>query len=175
MSNSATFSAKIAIIIGNPYVRPPDDVLESIFKQAGKRTSPIPIKGTINGAAFQQSLVRYAGDWRLYVNIIMAKVANIPYAKSISEIVGQEASFAITYNPKPLEYTMVPFLKKALNENPTAKANWDKLIPSRQKEVLRYFSWLKSEEAKERNLNKLMSALTTKEERFMARTWKDGK
>lgn len=169
------FSQEISIINGNPYVRPPDEVLNSIFKQAGKRTSPIPIKGKINGATFQQSLVRYQRDWRLYVNIIMARAGKIKFSKSISEIVGRIANMEIEFNSKPPVYKMTPFLRDALDKNPDAKSNFERLIPSRQKEILRYFSWLKGDEAKERNLRKIMKALTGKEVRFMARSWKDGK
>jgi uncharacterized protein YdeI (YjbR/CyaY-like superfamily) len=63
----------------------------------------------------------------------------------------------------------------ALKQNPKAKANWDALIPSRQKEVLRYFAALKSEEAQKRNLEKVLYVLSGNEGRFMARTWKNGK
>jgi sulfur relay (sulfurtransferase) DsrC/TusE family protein len=169
------FLGTIFIINGNPYVRPPDEVLQIIFKQADKETSPVPIRGKINGAKFEQSLVRYQGDWRLYVNIIMANAAGIKFSKSISEIVGTVATFEIEFNPTPPVYKMVTFLQKSLNSNPTAKDNWEKLPPSRQKEILRYFSWLKSDESKQRNLKKVIEALMGKEVRFMARSWKDGK
>jgi len=169
------FSGKVLIINGNPYVRPPDSILEGIFHQAGKKTSPIPIRGKINDAPFQQSLVRYQGDWRLYVNIIMARAAKLHFSKSITEIIGREATIEIEFEPHPPTYEMVSFFKEALVKNPVAKANWEKLTPSRQKEILRYFSWLKSDEAKERNLKKVMQVLTGSEMRFMARTWKDGK
>jgi len=169
------FSEKIQIINGNPFVRPPDSILEEIFSQAGKKTSPIPIRGKINNAFFQQSLVRYQGDWRLYVNLIMAKAGKLHFSKSITEIVGREASFEVESDPNPPSYKMVTFLKDALDSNPLAKANWDQLPFGRQKEILRYFSWLKSDEAKERNLKKVIEVLTGKEERFMARSWKDGK
>ena len=172
---SLKFSEKISIINGNPYVRPPDAVLIAVFKQAVKQTSPIPIKGKINRAKFQQSLVRYQGDWRLYVNIIMAKAAKIKFSKSISEIVGKVATFEIEFNPNPPVYKMVAFLKRSLDNNPIANDNWGKLTPSRQKEILRYFSWLKSDAAKERNLKKVIEMLTGKEGRYMARSWKDGK
>ncbi len=170
-----TFSRQISIINGNPYVRPPDEVLEGIFAQAGKSTSPISVKGNINGSMFEQSLVKYAGDWRLYINITMAKAAAIPFAKSISEIVGTEVTFEITFNPNPRKYQMIPFLKNAIDKNPLAKSNWEKLILSRKKEILRYFSTLKSEEAKARNLVKVLDALTKKDVRFMARSWKNGR
>ncbi len=171
---STKFSQKISIINGNPYVRPPDNVLNIIFKEANKKTSPIPIKGKINSAKFEQTLVRYGGDWRLYVNIIMAKAAKIKFIKSITEIVGETVNLEIEFDPKPIVYKMIPFLKNALDKNPKATNNWKKLVPSRQKEILRYFSWLKSPEAKQRNLKKIMSVLSGKEERFMARSWKNG-
>ncbi len=169
------FSATVSIINGNPYVRPPDDILHAIFQQAGKQTSPISIKGKLNGAIFYQSLVRYQGNWRLYINIIMAKAAKIKFSKSISEIIGKEVTFDIEHNSKPLEYKMIPFLQDALDKNPVAQSNWEKLIPSRKKEILRYFSWLKTNDAKEKNLKKVIDVLTGKEERFMARSWKNGK
>lgn len=168
------FSSKIEIIGVNPYVRPPDDVLDALFTQAQKKTSPIPIKGKINGANFHQSLVRYQGDWRLYVNLIMAKAANIPFTKNIREIVGTVATFEVEFNPHPPMYEMVTFLETALHNSLQAKTNWEKLIPSRQKEVLRYFASLKSEEAKAKNLKKLIEVLNGKSGRFMARTWKNG-
>ncbi len=170
-----TFIEEISIINGNPYVRPPDNVLSVVFKQAGKNTSPIPVIGKINGAKFQQSLVRYQGDWRLYVNIIMAKAAGIPFSKSIREIVGTAAAFEIEFNPAPPVYEMLSFLQDALDKNPGAKDSWNKLPPNRQKEILRYFSWLKSDEAKERNIKKVIAVLLRNEGRFMARNWKDGK
>lgn len=169
------FTSVIEIINGNPYVRPPDKILDGIFKQAKKISSPISIIGKINGAAFTQSLVRYKGDWRLYINIVMAKAAKIKFAKSISEIVGRTVTLEIEFNPNPIVYKMVSFLKNALDKNLTAKTNWEKLIPSRQKEILRYFSWLKSKEAKRRNLEKVINVLSGNEDRFMAHTWKDGK
>lgn len=169
------FSETIFIVNGNPYIRPPDSVLEKIFEKAGKEKSPIPVCGKINGALFRQSLVRYEGDWRLYVNIVMAKAANLNFSESINEIVGRKAQFEIDFDSNPPEYKMMPFLKDALAKNSMASANWEKLPYYRRKELLRYFAGLKTEEAKQRNLEKAMHVLSGKEGRFMARTWKDGK
>lgn len=168
------FSEEVSIINGNPYVAPPDAVLRGLFKQAGKSTSPIPIRGKINGASFQQSLMRYLGEWRLYVNIIMAKAGGIKFSKSISEIVGKKIEIQVEFDPYPPTYEMVDFLRKALDKNPKAKSNWNKLTPSRKKEILRYFSWLKSEDAKKRNVEKAIKVLSGASDRFMARSWKGG-
>jgi hypothetical protein len=48
------------------------------------------------------------------------------------------------------------------------------LVPSRQKEILRYFSSLKSDAARARNVDRAMRVLSGQRERFMARSWKDG-
>lgn len=169
------WKAKISLIGVNPYVRPPEQVLEAIFQQSSKKTSPIAIKGKLNGASFQQSLVRYQGDWRLYINLVMAKAAKIEFSKSIREIMGRIVTLEVEFDPEPPVYQMLPFLEEALNQNPIAKNNWQKLIPSRQKEILRYFANLKSDQTREKNLKKVLEVLSGKEERFMARSWKNGR
>jgi len=52
--------------------------------------------------------------------------------------------------------------------------NWEALIPSRKKEILRYFAPLKSPEARERNLERALYVLSGKKGRFMARAWNQG-
>lgn len=102
------------------------------------------------------------------------KLPSCHLKKSIREIVGKEITFEVVFNPTPQKYQMIPLLSHTLDTNPLAKRNWERLIPSRQKEILRYFSSLISDEAKERNLKKLMEVLTEKEVRFMGRSWKNG-
>jgi hypothetical protein len=60
-------------------------------------------------------------------------------------------------------------------QEPNRQENWEALIPSRQKEILRYFSRLKSGEAIEGNLKRALNVLSGRAERFMARSWKDGR
>ena len=52
--------------------------------------------------------------------------------------------------------------------------NWEALIPSRRKEILRYFARLKSTEARERNLERALHVLSGRQGRFMARVWNQG-
>jgi uncharacterized protein YdeI (YjbR/CyaY-like superfamily) len=69
---------------------------------------------------------------------------------------------------------MPPWFKQALIENPHAMKNWKALIPSRKKEILRYFSRLRSPDARARNLSKALHVLSGEMGRFMARAWKNG-
>jgi uncharacterized protein YdeI (YjbR/CyaY-like superfamily) len=54
-----------------------------------------------------------------------------------------------------------------------ARKNWETLIPSRKKEILRYFARLKSPEARARNLERALHVLSGKRGRFMARAWNE--
>jgi uncharacterized protein YdeI (YjbR/CyaY-like superfamily) len=66
---------------------------------------------------------------------------------------------------------MPSWFRTPLFANPRAKAAWSKLIPSRKKEILRYMSWLKSPEAKARNVTLALQALSGKPVRYMGRSW----
>jgi uncharacterized protein DUF1905 len=65
------FTAKILKIGINPYVGLPEDVLNTLFRQADKNKGPIPVRGTLDGKRFKQTLVKYQGAWGLYLNTPM--------------------------------------------------------------------------------------------------------
>jgi len=65
------FSALLNIIGINPYVSVSEEILNAIFIDANKHKGPIPICGTINDKPYLQTLVKYSGEWRLYINTIM--------------------------------------------------------------------------------------------------------
>jgi hypothetical protein len=155
-----SFSAKIQIIGINPYVLLPSPVLDHLFEAAGKNKGPIPVRGTLNGKKFTQTLVKFSGKWRLYLNTPMREAAGID--------VGDTANVKVEYDPAPRTLTMHAKLKKALKENKNAKAAFDKLAPYRQKEIIRYIGNLKSEESVDRNVEKAIKHLAGKE-RFAGR------
>ena len=156
------FRATIDRIGVNPFVRPPDDELRLIFKAAGKDTSPIPVRGMINGAPFKQSLVRYRGDWRLYINGVIARAAGLKFS-NIARIVGEPVVIRVEYDPQPTNYAMTPAFRSALAADPLARAAYDTLTPGRQKEILRYLASLKSEAARQRNIDRVMQHLRGEE------------
>ena len=84
-----------------------------------------------------------------------------------------ETSFDASYRNGP-QHPMSRWFKQALAVNPQAKRNWIALIPSRKKEILRYFSRINSSEARSRNLAKALHVLSGETGRFMARAWKNG-
>ncbi|WP_228453335.1 DUF1905 domain-containing protein, partial [Chryseobacterium sp. CH1] len=61
------------------------EVIEVVleYDESGRNKSPIAVKGTVNGKEFKQNLMKYLGEWRLYVNLTMLK--NSP--KRIGEVI----------------------------------------------------------------------------------------
>jgi hypothetical protein len=145
------FPAKIRIIGINPYILLPPTVLKSIFTVAGRDRGPLPVKGTINGKPYLQTLVKFSGAWRLYVNGPMLKATGLA--------VGDSARFTILYDPKPRLSPMPTLLKRALATDTKAKATFDALSASRQKEIKRYLNNLKAPATLDRNVTTVLRHL----------------
>jgi len=146
-----TFKAVIDIIGINPFVVLPEEVLEGIFTLAGRNKGHIPVKGTVNGRDYTQTLVRYKGLWRLYINTLMLK--NSPGRT------GEQITITITYDPADRTLTAHPRLLQALEEAPQAKAVFSTLSRSRQQGIIRYIFFLKSEASVEKNVRKAVDFL----------------
>ena len=146
------FIAKIELIGINPFVFVPVDVLKEIFRQSGKDKGHIPVRGSVNRKAYKQTLVKYSGDWRLYINTTMLKDS----PKRIGEII----EVTIQHDPKDRTIEPHPAFAKALKENKEAKKVFDGLPASRQKEIVRYIGALKTPESISRNIQRAIGFLT---------------
>lgn len=154
------FSATIKIIGINPYVSVPETILKAIILDAAKDKGPIPVNGTVNDQPYLQTLVKYAGEWRLYINTTM--LANSP------KRIGENIQLTIAFDPKERKIEMHPLLKKALDENKKANAIFEKVSPSIKKEIVRYISHLKTEEKIKENVTRAIKFLLGKE-KFIGR------
>ncbi|QJD80816.1 YdeI/OmpD-associated family protein [Spirosoma rhododendri] len=154
------FDAVIDIIGVNPFVAVPDDILTTIFVQSGKTSGAIPVAGLLNGRPYTQTLVRYKGLWRLYINTMMLKQS--------PRRVGETITLTIAYDPIDRTIAAHPKWVEALADNPEARTVYDAMSPSRQQEMLRYFAKLKSEERVLANVAKAIGFLLGKN-RFVGR------
>lgn len=154
------FSVKLEIIGINPFVFVSEEILNRIFRDAGKNKSPIPVKGVVNGKTYRQNLVKYQGEWRLYINTTM--LTDSP--KRIGEII----EVSISYDTGDRTISPHPDFVTALQKNSNAKKVFDSLPPSRKKEIIRYISSLKTEESRQKNIQKAVGFLTGKN-RFIGR------
>ena len=154
------FYAALDIIGANPFVSVPEEILLQLFIDAEKNKGAIPICGMVNGKAYRQTLVKYSGDWRLYVNTTMLKDS--------PKRIGEQLEVSVAFDPSDRTLTPNPKLVKALEENPEAKAVFDGLRPSLQLEIVRYINHLKTEESVDRNVVKAIGFLLGKA-RFVGR------
>lgn len=160
ISNILKFSATIYKIGINPYVLLPPEILQKLFTAAGKEKGYIPVKLIINKHAFIQNLVKYSGSWRFYLNTPMRKTAG----KDVGDIIEIAIEFDSAFRNTPMH----PTLELAFKKNKKAKAIFDELLPSRQKEILRYINLLKTQESVDKNVKRAIGFLSGNE-RFIGR------
>jgi len=165
------FAAVIRIRGINPYL--PVSAARARRLQPQWR-KPMPVRVRINGQPRQAWRINMmpAGDGSFYL-YLHAQVRQAS-GTAVGDRVDVEVAFDTDYQGGPAD-AMPAWFAKALAANSAAKAHWKALPPSRQKEVLRNFGRLKTDEARERNLEKAMHVLAGKPGRFMARDWKDGR
>jgi hypothetical protein len=148
------FKSKVCKLGINPVVDPPDDVLQAIFEQAGRSKGPIPVHGLINGAAFIQTLVKYQGAWRLYINGEMLKASGLK--------VGDAARIEVEADPRPREVAMPNLFLEVLSNNAEAKLRFEALTPSRKRGILLYLNSLRTERSLTKNIEKVITQLGDK-------------
>lgn len=165
------FTAQINIHGINPYILVSEK--RAVLLKSNWR-KPMPVVVQINGKPDKPWHINMMpigdGSFYLYLHEEVRKASGT----KVGDRVKAEVSFDEEYRPGP-QHKLSSWFKVSLSKNKKAKKAWDALIPSRQKEILRYFSGLKSKETRDRNLEKVLEVLSGKEGRFMARTWKDGK
>jgi hypothetical protein len=133
---------------------------------------PMPVLVRINGKPERPWHINMmpAGDsgFYLYLHGVVRKASGT----QVGDRVQVEVGFDEKYRNGPM-LPMPTWFKRALNKNRTAVANWQALIPSRKKEMVRHLARLKSPEARERNLRQALHVLSGNKGRFMARSWNE--
>lgn len=147
-----TFSAKIYKVGINPCVKVPVRITKTMTPVKGY----IPVKGKIENHSFKQTLVPVIGaPYRLFVNGLMLKGAHVAVGQTVKFIIEQDFTSREKDNPMPEP------LKQKLDKHRLHQV-FKKLTPHRQKEILRYLNYLKSEEALMRNIDKVIAQLKSK-------------
>jgi hypothetical protein len=145
------FKARLDIIGINPFIFVPQPILLALFKDAGKDKGHIPVCGLVNGKPYVQTLLRYKGEWRLYINTTM--LPDSP--KRIGELI----EVSVEFDPRDRTLQPHPDLTKALAQNKKAEIVFQGLPPSTKKEIIRYISSLKTTESREKNIKRAIGFL----------------
>lgn len=147
-----SFKAPLEIIGINPFVFIPEEYLAIIFTKSGKNKGHIPLQVSVNGAAYlPQTLLRYQGEWRLYINTKMLKDS----PKRIQEVL----TITLKLDNRNRSIDTPPQLLEAMQKNPAALQVFESLTPSLRKEIVRYIAQLKTDESRERNVRKAVDFL----------------
>ncbi|HEX6893538.1 MAG TPA: DUF1905 domain-containing protein [Chryseolinea sp.] len=143
-----TFRAKIYKVGINACVEVPCKITDRMKPGRGY----IPVKGTIGRYAFEQTLVPVRhGPYRLYVNGLMLKGSDSK--------VGDTAKFTIAQTTAKRKDETMPAALRSKLVYTGLLASFEDLVPSRQKEIVRYLNYLKTAEAKNRNIDKVIGFL----------------
>lgn len=151
----------------NPYVRVP---AQTARRLAPGWRKPMPVQIQINGAPqppWRINLMpRGDGSFYLYLHVSVREASQT----QLGDEVNVSITFDESYRSGP-QHAMPAEFARLLKRDAQATAAWKALIPSRRKEILRYFASLKTDAAKRRNYTRALRVLAGAKERFMAREW----
>jgi hypothetical protein len=164
------FTAVIKIRGVNPFILV-SAVRANAIKPGWRK--PLPVLVRVNGKPAKAWSINMipAGDGSFYLYL------HGDVRKASGTVVGDRVRVEIDFDPSYKngpQHPMPACFRQALAGDPQAKKNWTALIPSRKKEILRYFSRLNSPEARTRNLARALHVLSGEIGRFMGRAWKNG-
>ena len=153
----------------NPYV-PVSARLAAQLKEKWRK--PLPVLVQVNSKPEPPWRINMmpAGDgsFYLYLNGEVLKASNT----KVGSVVEVKLQFDANYKPGPV-HPMPTWFREVLEQNQLARQGWNELIPSLQKEILRYLVRLKSVEAQTRNTQLAIHVLSGGKGRFLGRSWNE--
>ena len=171
MTAAIEFTSRIEITGINPYVRVLSEVATAL--QSGWRR-PMPVLVWIVGgsaAPWRTNIMPTGdGDFLLYLHGRMRRDSRTAVGDEV--VIG--LSFDAQYRGGPTQ-DAPEWFRTALDDDATARSNWNELTPSRQKEVVRYLANLRSDAARARNLDRVMRMLGGESGHYMGRDWSNGR
>lgn len=171
MKSALHFRARIGIKGVNPYVLV--SARRAAQLQSGWRR-PLPVRVQINErprVPWRINLMPVGdGSFYLYLHAHVRTASDT----GVGDVVRVALAFDREYRGGPV-HSMPASFSAGLRRNPRARRSWNALSPSRQKEILRYFNGLKTDAARQRNVERALWVLAGGKGRFMARSWNEGR
>lgn len=132
---------------GGHYVIVPEDVAAKAGLAYRAR-----VRGTLAGAAYRSSLMKYSGRYHLGVHKATLAAAGVA--------AGDTVAIAIELDDEPLPGdTLPPELAAALRTNARARAAWDKLAPSHRREHVKAIDGAKRPETRKTRIERTLKML----------------
>jgi hypothetical protein len=114
--------------------------------------SRVPVRGTINGFPYRSTIVRMGGRFLMAVNRAMREGAGIK--------AGEVVEVFMETDEEPRVVTPPEDLSKALEDNPAAKAAWERLSYTHRKEFVLAIEDARKPETRARRIEKSLAELT---------------
>jgi Bacteriocin-protection, YdeI or OmpD-Associated/Domain of unknown function (DUF1905) len=170
-SEPLVLTAAIELTGVNPYVRVGADQA-ALLGPGWRRPMPVVLRINREQSWLWRTNMMPVGEgaFNLYLHGEMRKASQT----AVDDLVSLEVWFDDAYVNGP-QHPVPAWFQAALDLDSSARANWELLPPSRQKELLRYFDRLQSAEAIERNLNAVLHVLAGNPGHYMGRDWAEGK
>lgn len=127
-------------------LRPPFDVVK-VFGRRGR----VPVKGTLNGFPFRSSLMNMGDGHMMAVNAQMRLGASCK--------AGDTVEVVMEFDADERKVEVPAYLKKVIAADSAAKASWEKLSFTHQKEYVREIENAKRPETRKRRIASMMEAL----------------
>ena len=113
----------------------------------------VPVRGTISGYPFRSSIFPMGGCFMMAVNREMREGAGVKAGDTVSVVMERDT--------EPRVITPPADLARALKANKDAKALWDKLSYTHQREHVKAIEDAKRPETRQRRIEKSIASLAT--------------
>jgi len=122
------FSAPIIKLGINACLNVPEKIVKSLLAAAGKKSAPVQVKCVLNGVEFDANVVRYSGDWRLYLNLVTRRAAGCN--------IGDKVKIHLAYDPSSRMPPMPEAFRQALRDDTDAQKAWRLRPTPKRREIL---------------------------------------
>jgi hypothetical protein len=146
------FSTPIVKLGINACLNVPEKIVKSLLASAGKKSAPVQVKCVLNGAEFDANVVRYSGDWRLYLNLVTRRAAGCD--------IGDKVKIHFAYDPS-IRMPMPESFRQALRNDPGLQKAWRLRPSSKRREILESLN-KKSEAELARSITEIIELLLKK-------------
>ena len=148
------FSATIIELGINACVNVPEKIVRSLLAEAGKKNAPVQVKCILNGVDFDANVVRYSGDWRLYLNLVTRCAASCD--------IGDRVKIHLTYDPLSRMPPMPEPFRQALRDDPDLQRAWRLRPSAKRREILQSLTGKKSDAELARGIAETIELLLKK-------------
>lgn len=115
------------------------------------RKGRVPVRGTINGAPFRNSLCHMRGEWFMVVNKELREAAGVK--------AGDTVTIQLDVDIEKRVMEVPPWLRKVIAADAKAQGFWEKLAYTHQKEYVNWITEAKQESTRDRRVAQMMEAL----------------